>query len=95
MQSSFSHQSLKESVGMGRIVVKQDEALHIRFLRHADPLDAIPMKVGHEKMDGASRYGGFWHTFDPEVPQTGAAIDDQNRAIRKAHLETGRVPPKA
>ena len=60
-----------------------------------NPLDVIPMKVGHEKMDGASRYGGFSHTFDPEVPQTGAAIDDQNRAIRKAHLETGRVPPKA
>lgn len=60
-----------------------------------NPLDVIPVKVGYKKVDGGFGRENTARNLQAEIPEARATIDDDNRAIRKTHMETGRVPPKA
>jgi hypothetical protein len=57
-----------------------------------NPLDVVPMKVGHEDIEGNVFGRRFPHQFQTEIAQTGAAVNDQDAAIGKAYLDATRVP---
>src|ERR1051326_8296457 len=54
-------------------------------------LNVVPVKVGHQEMDGEFGCGECANQVDPKIPQTGTTIDDQDGAIRQTHLDARRV----
>src|ERR1700681_4236203 len=61
----------------------------IKRSKKRNPLDVVPMKMGHQEVQGEFGCGQCAHQVEPKVPQTRTTIDDQDGAIRKAPLHTG------